>query len=629
MRSFVQAFSTFVTNIQSKIYYMVRLTLSGILIFVISIVNGQEFPTSAIFAHNDYDQPAPFHVAYALQVGFIEADVFLDNGDLMVAHHRNEIQKGRTLDELYLKLLQKKISVNNGNAYPDASRTLTLMIDLKTEGVPTLNAVVKRFQKYPGLINCKTLQIAISGNVPDPTLWKNYPDFIHFDGRPGIDYSKEQLDRISLISASFGSYSHWNGKGVLTKSDREKIVSVITEVHSKGKRIRFWGIPDFKNSWLMLMDLQADVIGTDHVPELVAFAKSLANSTFHNPDVHVAYRPQYKYAKGAPPKNVILMIGDGTGLTQLYSGYTANRGSLSIFNINDIGFSVTTSSDSYITDSAAGATAMSTGKKTNNRFIGMDSLGNSLPLITEKLSAKGVKTAIISSGDITDATPASFYAHQPERSLNENIANDFLKSKVDILIGGGVAAFKSRTDKRNLLQLIEASGYSVSEDFGALETMKGDKFIILDDSAVVSKKAGRKDFLPKSVREVTSLLAKGDKPFFMMAEGAQIDYGGHENNMEYVVREVLDFDEAIGEAMKFVDVNGETLLIITADHETGGLSLLGGGISNGNVVGNFSTNDHTAVMVPVFSYGPGAENFRGVYQNTEINSKLLELLNVR
>jgi alkaline phosphatase len=375
------------------------------------------------------------------------------------------------------------------------------------------------------------------------------------------------------------------------------------------------------------MNLKVDVIGTDHVSELVSFTKSLPQNTFHNQIPHTVYQPQYKYASVAP-KNIILMIGDGMGLTQLYSGYTANRGGLSIFNIKSIGFSVTTALDSYITDSAAGATAMSTGKKTNNRFIGVDSLGNTLPLITEKLKAKGFKTAIISSGDITDATPASFYAHQSERSLNEDIANDFLKSNTDILIGGGLKAFKERADNRNLLQILKESGYSVFEDFTALETIKGDKFVIIDDSAVVSKMKGRKDFLPRSIERVTSLLAKSDKPFFLMAEGAKVDVGGHENNVAYVVTEVLDFDQAVGEAMKFVDQNGETLLIITADHETGGLSLLGGNISAGDVVGNFSTNDHTAVMVPVFSYGPGAENFQGVYQNTDINSKLLELLKV-
>ncbi|MNL24590.1 Alkaline phosphatase 3 precursor [compost metagenome] len=139
-------------------------------------------------------------------------------------------------------------------------------------------------------------------------------------------------------------------------------------------------------------------------------------------------------------------------------------------------------------------------------------------------------------------------------------------------------------------------------------------------------KAGRGEFLAKSLAKATSTFAKSKNPFFIMAEGAQIDYGGHQNNVEYVVREMLDFDKVVGQAMEFVDKNPETLLIVTADHETGGLSLIDGNIEKGYVHGSFSTNDHTAVPVPVFAYGPGAQNFMGVYQNIEIYTKIVEVL---
>lgn len=114
-----------------------------------------------------------------------------------------------------------------------------------------------------------------------------------------------------------------------------------------------------------------------------------------------------------------------------------------------------------------------------------------------------------------------------------------------------------------------------------------------------------------------------------MEEGAQIDYGGHKNELDYVVRELLDFDQLVGLAMKYVDNNNETLLIVTADHETGGLSLIDGNIEEGSVHGNFSTNDHTAVPVPVFAYGPSAQYFMGVYQNTDIYKKIVQLLDVK
>jgi alkaline phosphatase len=609
---------------------MIKALFSLLFTTIILITSyGQEYTSSSIFAHNDYVHPIPFYTAYYEQVGFIEADVFLHQGDLMVAHEQHEIDKGRTLEELYLKPLQKKIIQHEGFVYANHTKTLTLMIDLKTEGVTTLTALVKKLKLYPELLSCKSLQITISGNVPDRTLWNNYPSFIHFDGRPAIAYTSDQLSRVTMISTNFRAYAQWNGKGVLTNFEREKIVSLIDAAHANGKPIRFWAAPDFVNAWLTFMNLNVDIIGTDNVQGLATLIKSKSQNSFKSSSFHSVYEPAYSFSKSSRPRNIILLIGDGMGLTQLYSGYTSNRGQLNIFKLRDIGFSVTTSTDSYITDSAAGATAMATGTKTKNRYVGVDSLGNSLVSITDKVKRKGLSTAIISTGDITDATPAAFYAHQSERSLNEAIANDFISSGIDILIGGGMYAFKNRKDGKNLVNILTAQGYTVSNSFRALDTIRNRKFVVLDDAAVVSKKEGRQDFLEKSLKKSIQTFQQETKPFFIMAEGAQIDYGGHANNMEYVVREVLDFDRAVGEVMKFVDQNRETLLIVTADHETGGLTLLDGNMATGYVHGNFSTNDHTAVMVPVFSYGPGAENFQGVFQNTELNLKILDLLNLR
>jgi len=109
-----------------------------------------------------------------------------------------------------------------------------------------------------------------------------------------------------------------------------------------------------------------------------------------------------------------------------------------------------------------------------------------------------------------------------------------------------------------------------------------------------------------------------------MAEGAQVDYGGHKNDLPYVTSEVLDFDRLVGAALKFADEDGETLVVVTADHETGGLSLLDGDFSKGYVGGQFSTHDHSAIPVPVFAYGPGSQLFEGVYENTALFGKILK-----
>lgn len=587
----------------------------------------QNYTASSIFAHNDYVQPVPFYVAYAQQAGYIEADIFLQNNTLLVAHTKEELDNTRTLEELYLKPLQQQIARTKGLAYADPARTLTLMIDLKTEGTPTLTALVKTLKRYPALLACKNLQFTVSGDMPEPSRWSEYPAFIHFDGRPGITYTEAQWQRIALVSTSFNDQVAWNGKGIPVAAAREKIAALLHDAHAHNKKLRFWATPDFENAWLVMMDLKVDILNTDHVTELNTFLKKLPANTYRNPAPHVVYTPAARpEASRAKPKNVILLIGDGMGLAQLYTGYTANQGNLNVFQMKDIGLSVTASADNYITDSAAGATAMATGHKTRNRYISADTLGAPLPIITQSMKQKDFHTAIISAGDITDATPACFYAHQSERSLSEPIALDFMATTNDILIGGGTAAFTHRKDGKNLFRQLEQKGYTVSSQFAALDTIRNSRFVVLDDAAVVSKMKGRGDFLVRALRKSIAAFTPADKPFFIMAEGAQIDWGGHSNNLEYVATEMLDFDQAVGEALRFADRNGETLIIVTADHETGGLSLLGGNVAHGTVRSNFSTTDHTAIPVPVFAYGPGADQFRGVYQNTEICRKICQLL---
>jgi alkaline phosphatase len=309
------------------------------------------------------------------------------------------------------------------------------------------------------------------------------------------------------------------------------------------------------------------------------------------------------------------------GLAQIYAGLTANRGDLNLAKLLNIGFSKTSAADTYITDSAAGGTAMATGQKTNNRAIGVDSTGKALPAIPTLIKKWNMVSGLISAGAITDATPAAFYAHQPDRMFEREIAADFLRNPVQILIGGGSRYFR----EEKVLDTLQRNGYQVGTQFSQLESLKP-PFVLLDDQSVVAISKGRPDFLTKSLQKTMHDLQKTKAGFFVMAEGAQIDYGGHANDVRYVVQEMLDFDRAIGEAIRFADSNGETLVVITADHETGGLSLLDGNLSRGYVDGNFSTNDHSGVMVPVFAYGPHSLDFRGVYENTEIQRKIMTIL---
>lgn len=596
--------------------------------FIISLpILGQEYTTSNIHSHNDYEQSQPFEEAYNNEVGIIEADVFLLNNQLFVAHTSDKIKKENTLEALYLKPLADKLKVSGGKIFAK-EKPLLVMIDVKTEAVATLKTILAELQKFPELTQNPQLSFVISGNRPDPVSWIDYPNYISFDGRLNETYTAKILNRVALISEDLKNITVWNGKGVLTQPDRIKVKKVIQKVHDLNKKIRFWSTQDNVNTWITLMNLDVDYIGTDKVVELVNFIKTKKNFSFQNTDFHKSFSPKNDF-KQSRPKNVILLIGDGMGLAQLYAGYTANKGELNIFNMPIQGFSITQASDSYITDSAAGATAMATGVKTNNRFIGKDVKGEKLENLSETLSRNNFQTAIISSGNSTDATPAAFYAHQIDRSFNQEIALDFLSNPSDVLIGGGIDEFTKRKDGINIGQILQQRGYAFLNQFADLNKVTKNKFVIIDNASVVSKKEGRGKFLEESFAKVIGVFTAVNKPFFIMEEGAQIDYGGHKNEMDYVVKELLDFDELVGQAMEFVDKNKDTLLLVTADHETGGLSIIDGNIETGYVHGNFSTNDHTAIPVPVFAFGPGAENFKGVYQNTEIYSKIKMLLNIK
>jgi alkaline phosphatase len=243
------------------------------LFLAVPMAEAQHYTSSSIFAHNDYARPVPFHTAYNLRVGYIEADVFLKEDDLLVAHAEDEIEEERTLRALYLEPLLEQIVKNDGFVYPDHDMRLTLMVDLKTEGIATLSKLVEILSSYPKLLQSSTLNFLISGNVPSPREWKNYPSYIYFDGRPGIRYSPEELQRISMISTSFRQHVEWDGTGTVPSTGQQKIVALMKQAHSSGKKFRFWATPDTENAWQELMRLNMDVIVTDNPAGLDGFLK--------------------------------------------------------------------------------------------------------------------------------------------------------------------------------------------------------------------------------------------------------------------------------------------------------------------------------------------------------------------
>lgn len=326
-------------------------------------------------------------------------------------------------------------------------------------------------------------------------------------------------------------------------------------------------------------------------------------------------------------RNVVLIIGDGMGVTQVYAAMTASKEPLNIEGFQYIGFSHTYSKNRYITDSAAAGTAIACGKKTKNGMIGMDSDSVPVRSILEIASENGLATGLVSTSAITHATPAAFIAHQVSRNMYEEIAADFLATDIDLFIGGGRDHFASRKDSLNLLVELEKKGYAVMESLDELENITSGKVACLTASGANLKfSEGRGDMLPRATAKALSLLNAEEKGFFIMIEASMIDWGGHDNDLSYVIDETLDMDRAIGEALDFAIKDGNTLVIVTSDHETGGMAITGGSIEENSVKADFISTRHTAVMVPVFAFGPGADQFTGIYDNTDIFNKIHALL---
>ena len=326
------------------------------------------------------------------------------------------------------------------------------------------------------------------------------------------------------------------------------------------------------------------------------------------------------------PRNIIFLIGDGMGIAHLYAGMTRNHGKLFIEEITHVGLQKTYSADSYITDSAASGTAMASGTKTKNGVIGQDTTGAAVKSILEYAEDNGLATGLISTSAITHATPASFIAHVENRGLYEDIAADFLKTEIDVFIGGGADHFMHRMDSVDLVEVLKGKGYSVLFDMEQITRMENGK--LAGFTANVHNPPylqGRNDMLPEATRTALNILSKNRDGFFLMVEGSQIDWGGHGNDTEYIISEMLDFDRAIKEALDFAMNDKNTLVVITADHETGGMSLIGGDFISGEVNANYGSTDHTGVMVPVYAYGPGAEEFTGIYENTDLFEKFMKV----
>lgn len=614
-----------------------------------------------IHSHNDYAQRVPFYQAYAQQVSSIEADVFLHDGQLLVGHDVEDLRADMTFEALYVEPIVTLFARNGGRAFRDSDQTLQLMVELKSETDPTLRAVAALLGRWPEVfdpeVNPAAVRVAVTGRVPAPETFDRYPRFLGFDGAWDADYTPEQLERIALISTNFRDFSQWNGKGTIIPAEKERLEQVIDRAHEQGKPVRFWNAPEGTTVYYTFYDMGIDYINTDNPEVCAAFFADFGNKNFRIGERRAAssgvtgtkrldrttrdfrgfqndklqlsegidtYRPTHRNDGGKGRiRNVIFLIGDGMGLSQITAAAYANCG-LTLMNFNYIGLQRNNALGAFTTDSAAGGSALATGERHANRHISMTEEGEAVPSLSDWFRGKGLPVGVVTLGNAVDATPTAFYGHSVERDNADELTRCLLDTPVDLLCGSGIRQFTERGDGIDLIGEL-SKNYRFVRSIDEINAAEG-RVVCIDERMDEAAEESNLGLLAEATRAaIDKLQERGDKGFFLMVEGAKIDYAGHSRCLPGSVIEMLSFDLAVAEALKFADENGQTLVVVTADHETGGLVLLDGDEQSGRIMGVYTTDDHTPAMLPVFAYGPGADRFCGTYLNTEIARRIREL----
>lgn len=338
-------------------------------------------------------------------------------------------------------------------------------------------------------------------------------------------------------------------------------------------------------------------------------------------------------AQSVRPKNIIILIGDGMGIN--YVGASLLQDPNSPFKeFKTIGLSITCSADKLITDSAAGATAIATGYLTNNKYISVDTLGTQLYTLFEHAEKLGLSTGIVVTSTVSHATPGAFVGHTIDRNDQTMIASQMVDQDVDVVIGGGLKYFvpKSdsgeREDNRDLTEEIISKHYTFTKNYSDLKSIPdsvNQVYGILEMDGLSD--AGKRNYTLGDLTKTALNHLKNDKDgFILMIEGSQIDWAGHDHKSKELLEEMKDFSSAVNEALVFAKADSSTLVLITSDHETGGMFITKGNRDASELELSFTTGSHTPSPVGIFSFGPGEELFKGIMNINIIGQKLFYLL---
>ena len=335
----------------------------------------------------------------------------------------------------------------------------------------------------------------------------------------------------------------------------------------------------------------------------------------------------YEIVSVTPPpadaevRNIIFMIGDGMGLEQTSCAWVLNHGKLNTDNFPVVGLSRTYCANNLITDSAAGGTALAVGFKTATDHIGCDPEGNPLNSMLVKAREAGKKTGCVTVCHLADATPCDFCCHDESRYNSDALIADYAECGVDFIAGGGRWYFgPGRKDGRDIVAEMVAKGYNYATDSVQLKSAPLPVLgLMSDDNLPVAAERG--DLFRVMTARCLELLSEagGEKGFVAMIEGSCIDDWLHANRIDLAMEETLDFDRTIGDVLKWAEKDGHTLVIVTADHATGALTLQDGNIEEGRIGVEFGNEGHNGIMVPYYVWGPGSDAFGGTLENIELS----------
>ncbi|WP_462249204.1 PI-PLC domain-containing protein [Ferruginibacter sp.] len=244
------------------------LFFTSVTFFLNATAQPKKYSAVNAHAHNDYVHPVPFYTAFHAGFGSIEADVFVVNETLCVAHKKNEVQPQLTLKALYLEPLLKEFTSNS-------NRHIKLLIDIKESYLQSLPLLLQELLPLQNFLSTpsakKSLQIIITGNRPPPAAYNNYPLYIYFDDDLKLQHTADEWARVGLVSLQFSKLVTWKAEAAIEKKDKQILKHIIDSVHASGKPIRFWAAPDTLLSWKVQMKLGVDLIGTDKIETLANF----------------------------------------------------------------------------------------------------------------------------------------------------------------------------------------------------------------------------------------------------------------------------------------------------------------------------------------------------------------------